>query len=452
MRSISRRLLICLTLLLLVSFGAMILVIEARFRVLAERSLREQLDAQLVGLIAAAESDESGRIVPHLPDPESPFAVPRSGLYAAVMEGGQVLWRSPSAVGSVEDFGPLQPPGTRAFRDMVDARGKPLAALSRGLRWEHAGELTIVVASDLTSYNDTLGKFRRGLAGGFTAVAVLLLVALALLLRWALAPLRRLERQIHAVERGELEQLDGERWPTELTGVVANLNTLLAAERTRIARYRDMLGNLAHSLKTPLSVLRATFAPGGGAGDGNARVVDEQVDRMTAIIEHQLRRAVAGGASGIGQQVVEVLPIAQELRRALLKAHGRKDFAIELAIPAELQFMGDRDDLTEALGNLMDNACKWCRERVRVSGVLRDGVGAGQRLQLAVEDDGPGIAVADRERVLQRGARADEHTPGHGLGLAMVRDMAAQYGGRLALEESPLGGCRVALGLPGRVK
>jgi two-component system sensor histidine kinase PhoQ len=451
MRSISRRLLICLTLLLLLSFGAMIVVIEGRFRVLAERSLREQLDAQLVGLIAAAESDATGRIVPHLPDPESQLAVPRSGLYAAVMEGGQVLWRSPSAVGSVEDFGPSQAPGTRQFRFTVDARGKPLAALSRGLRWEDAGSLTIVVASDLTSYNDTLSKFRRGLAGGFIAVAVLLLAALAVLLRWVLAPLRRLEKQIHAVERGDLEQLDGRRWPTELTGVVTNLNTLLAAERTRISRYRDMLGNLAHSLKTPLSVLRATFAPGGVA-DGNARVVDEQVGRMTAIIEHQLRRAVAGGASGIGQQAIEVLPLAQELRRALLKAHGRKDFAIELAIAPELQFIGDRDDFTEALGNLMDNACKWCRERVRVAGTLRDGVGASLRLQLVIEDDGPGIAVADRERVLQRGARADEHTPGHGLGLAMVRDMAAQYGGRLALEESPLGGCRVELALPGRVK
>jgi signal transduction histidine kinase len=173
---------------------------------------------------------------------------------------------------------------------------------------------------------------------------------------------------------------------------------------------------------------------------------------MNAIVEHQLRRAQTAGAAGVGRQAVEVLTVAQELRRALLKAHGRKDFGIEVLVPAELLFVGDRDDLTEALGNLMDNAAKWCRSQVRVVATLRDETGASQKLQLVVEDDGPGIPVDEREHVLQRGARADEHTPGHGLGLAMVRDMAGLYGGRLVLGDSPLGGCRVELRLPGRVK
>jgi signal transduction histidine kinase len=125
---------------------------------------------------------------------------------------------------------------------------------------------------------------------------------------------------------------------------------------------------------------------------------------------------------------------------------------MEMVVPAELLFVGDRDDLTEALGNLMDNAAKWCRTQVRVVAALRDETGASQKLQLMVEDDGPGIPVGEREHVLKRGARADEHTPGHGLGLAMVRDMAALYGGRLELGDSPLGGCRVELRLPGRLK
>src|SRR5690606_35294405 len=182
---------------------------------------------------------------------------------------------------------------------------------------------------------------------------------------------RRLASQIRAVERGELDQL-GNSWPTELTGVVANLNTLLAAERTRIARYRDTLGNLAHSLKTPLAVLRATFPPGTpGAGQ-----VNEQVERMSAIVEHQLRKAATSGGASVGTHAVPLLPIAQDLRGAMLKAHGRKDFSLEVAVPEALMFVGDRDDLTEALGNLMDNAAKWCRSQVRVTAAFQPLAGA----------------------------------------------------------------------------
>jgi two-component system sensor histidine kinase PhoQ len=258
--------------------------------------------------------------------------------------------------------------------------------------------------------------------------------------------LRRLATQIGAVERGERDRLDGQ-WPTELTGVVANLNTLLVAERTRIARYRDTLGNLAHSLKTPLAVLGATVKP----DQPGAAQVKEQVERMSAIVEHQLRRAATSGGASVGKQAIPLLPIAQDLRSALLKAHGRKDFALEVSIPAGLLFVGDRDDLTEALGNLMDNAAKWCRQQVRVSATFRPLAGASQKLGIVVEDDGPGIAPVDRARVLERGARADEETPGHGLGLAMVRDMAGLYAGRLDLGESQLGGARVELWLPGRL-
>jgi two-component system sensor histidine kinase PhoQ len=452
MRSISRRLLVSLTLLLLLFFGVMAAVLDARFRAVAQRSQRDLLNAQMIALIATAEPNEDGLIVPRLPEREGRLTVTGSGLYAAVSAAGRLSWRSPSAEGSVEDFGPALAPGPPTFRYLTDTRGQRLAAVSRGLQWEDVGELTFTVAEDMTSYNEQLAGFRKGLASGFAVVALLLLAALAVLLRWALTPLRRLAREIRAVERSEREQLD-DRWPSELHGVVANLNTLLQAERTRITRYRDTLGNLAHSLKTPLAVLRASFTRGNpDATEAAIKVVNEQVDRMGAIVEHQLRRAQTSGGVSVGQQAVEVLPIAQDLRRTLLKAHGRKDFAIELAIPPELLFVGDRDDLTEALGNLVDNAAKWCRARVRVEAGLRDDTGAGQKLRLAIEDDGPGIPAGERERVLKRGARADEHTPGHGLGLAMVRDMAGLYGGRLELGDSPLGGCRVELRLPGRLK
>lgn len=447
MRSVSQRLLIFLTLLLLLFFGVMIAVLEARFRNLAERSQRDLLEVQMLALIHSVDIGEDGQVVSDLAESEARLGVPGSGLYAAISAGQYTLWRSPSAAGHVADFGPHLEPGQNAFHTLEGLGGQRLAALSRGRLWEDVGRLTLTVATDMNTYEGELALFRRGLMGGFVVVAALLLLAMAVLLRWALAPLRRLASQIHAVERGERERLD-EKWPAELTGVVANLNTLLTAERMRISRYRDMLGNLAHSLKTPLAVLRASFTP----GSAGASQVNAQVDRMSAIVEHQLRRAATSGGASVGKQAVPLLPIAQDLRSAMLKAHGRKDFALELAVPEGLLFMGDRDDLTEALGNLMDNAAKWCRSQVRVRASFQSAAGASQKLHIIVDDDGPGIAEADRARVIERGARADEQTPGHGLGLAMVREMAVLYGGRIDLGESPLGGARVQLWLPGRLR
>lgn len=450
MRSVSQRLLIGLTLLLLLFFGVMIAVLEARFRATAEAAQRALLEEQMVALIASAELDDDGYILPRLPENEGRLRMPGSGRYAAVSDGGDAFWRSPSSAGKVNEFGPALPEGESQFFQMSTLDGARLAAFSRGISWEleHGDirSLTFTVAIDQSTYEEELRLFRRGLRGGFAGVAALLLLGLAGLARWALAPLRRLATQIGAVEQGERERLSG-NWPSELTGVVANLNTLLTAERNRITRYRDTLGNLAHSLKTPLAVLRAGFPP----GSSGAEQVHEQVARMTAIVEHQLRRAATGGAS-VGQQAVPLLAVVQDLRAALLKAHGRKDFALEVQVPESLQFVGDRDDLTEALGNLMDNAAKWCRERVRVSASLDQQAQPAQRLLILIEDDGPGIAPEDRSRVFERGERADEHMPGHGLGLAMVRDMAGLYAGRLDLSASKLGGARLELRLPGRAR
>jgi two-component system sensor histidine kinase PhoQ len=171
---------------------------------------------------------------------------------------------------------------------------------------------------------------------------------------------------------------------------------------------------------------------------------------MTGIIEHQLKRAAASGGALLGQAPVEVAQVAAELRGALLKVYARKDLSLELAIAPATMFIGDRGDLTELLGNLLDNACKWCRSRVRLTAGSDDSAGPRQRLTLVVEDDGAGISADDRARVLERGVRADQNVPGHGLGLAMVHDTVDLYGGQLSIDSSPLGGARFSLRLPGR--
>ena len=184
--------------------------------------------------------------------------------------------------------------------------------------------------------------------------------------------------------------------------------------------------------------------------DASAATLGGEIDRMKGIIEHQLKRAAATGGALLGAAPVEVAQVAAELRGALLKVYAAKDLALELAVAPGSAFIGDRGDLLEMLGNLLDNACKWCRSRVRLSAAADPQAAARQRLVLTIDDDGPGIPPGDRDRVLGRGVRTDEKVPGHGLGLAMVRDTIELYGGALAIEASDLGGARVTVHLPGR--
>lgn len=447
MHSLSRRLLISVAVPLVIFFGVTIAVFDASFRDLSERSLQALLDAQMVALIAAAEPQPNGSIVATSQNLESRLENPGSGLYAQIRSADRAsLWRSKSTAGTFINFGSELRPGQRRYiHSVID--GTPVAIASRGIAFEDETQdkrnLTFSVATSLAPYEEQLWSFRRRLFGWFCGLTLLLLVTLAGLLRWVLAPVHRLEREIHAVEEGSREAL-GEGYPRELSGVAQNLNTLLIGERKRVARYRDTLGNLAHSLKTPLAVIRSVLS----SSTHDAAVIGAEIDRMSEIVQHQLKRAAASGGALLGQAPVEIAPIVAELRAALLKVYASKDFSMEVAIAPSVQFLGDRSDFTEILGNVLDNACKWCRNRVRVSAHIDSSAPPRQRLKVVIEDDGTGIFARDRQRVLQRGVRADEKVQGHGLGLAMVRDTVDLYGGELAIGASDLGGARVCLRLP----
>lgn len=453
--SLSRRLLTWVSVALAVFLGVSALALDAIFRDLAQRSLRELLDAQMVGLIAAIETDEDGRIRAASTQAESRLQTPGSGLYAGIrVARGAELWRSPSTAGTGIDFGGDATPGQPQFAYLSLPDGERVAIARRGIRWEVGSgspeQLTFAVATSLQSYEQQLARFRTQLGGGLVALSALFLLTLRALLRRVMSPLRRLESEIAAVESGNQQAL-GTGYPRELAGVTANLNALLDGERRRIERYRNTLGNLAHSLKTPLAVLRGAL-PQDASMQQAASVVAREVDRMNGIIEHQLHRAAASGGTLLGQRPVDVEPIAQELRRVLGRVHGAKDLAIEIQLSPGLQFLGERADLTEALGNLLDNACKWCRARVRLGGELEPAADGGRAsLLLVVEDDGPGLPSSLREQGPARGRRADENTPGHGIGLAMVQETADAYGGNLRLGIATLGGARMELRLPGRI-
>jgi two-component system sensor histidine kinase PhoQ len=449
--SVSRQLVIAVAVPLLLSFVLMIAVLDGIFRDSAMRALRQRLDQEVVSLVTAAELTDAGRMDLRLADPESRLSRRRSGQYAAVRTArGQLLWTSPSLAGLPVNFGAAVGKGQVAFFTTTLADGTALGILNRGLEWDYArgesAELVFSVAEDLAEQNASLRHFRRQLIVWFGGLAVLLLAVLGGLLRRVLRPIRRLEQEIAAVESGERAQL-GNGYPRELAGVARSLNALLGSEQRRIRRYRDTLGNLAHSLKTPLAVIRTA-----AAGDAGQRVgINREIDRMAQIVDRQLQRAAMSGGTTLGQPAVPVTPVISELRAAMRKVHAHKDLVIEIDVAPGAGFVGDRGDLLELLGNLIDNACKWCRGSVRVQARLDSVLPPARNLTIRVEDDGPGIAPDLRRRVLDRGVRADERAPGHGLGLAMVADTVALYGGELLISESPvLHGACLDLALPGR--
>jgi two-component system sensor histidine kinase PhoQ len=404
-------------------FGVMMFLLDSGFRAESDRTLHELLDSQMVSLVAAAEPAPGGGYAPPTQDMDPRLTRPRSGLFAQI-RSIKHQWRSPSTAGTTLDFGPLLAQGERSYSYTVVGHDR-VAIESRGLQFEDDAQntrsLTFSVAVSLTPYEEQLWRFRQKMLGSFTGLFLLLLLVLAALLRWVLAPVRRLEREIHEVEEGRSEVL-GDGYPRELSGVATNLNTLLAVMQSTLSK------------ESPAS----------------AQTFGAEIDRMKDIIAHQLKRAAASGGALLGQAPIDVTQVAADLRAALLKVYAGKDLSIELVVERESQFVGDRGDFTELLGNLVDNACKWCRSRVRVTVAIDPQAGSRERLSLAVEDDGPGISEEDRARVLKRGVRTDESVPGHGLGLAMVHDTVDLYGGTLSIDASELGGARFSLRLPGR--
>lgn len=467
MKSLRARLLLALCGLLVLTVASALVAADLRFREVGREARRDVLQALNLALLGVVDEDADGRLRPvaELADPR--LGTPRSGLYLQVQPRGQSpTWRSGSLAGADIRLDLDVPPGQRVLREAAQADGTLLLVFAQGIAWETAAggrrEYVLVAAEDQAPYRAQLSRLRgQFLAGGALMLGVAALVV-ALVAGVLLQPLRRMERQIAEVETGQRAELSGE-WPRELQGVAKNLNALLKAERDRAERYRQTLGNLAHSLKTPLSILRnllenrrpaspvASVAP-----DPLPQEVAVQVNRMQEIVEHQLRRATAGSLAP-GVEWTPVLPVVEEVLGALRKVYAARGLRLQL-----LGMMGespdprvacplDRGDLLELVGNLADNACKFARSAVDVRvGTWTNPGWRRPGLELAVEDDGPGIAPAERERIVGRGVRLDEDVPGQGIGLAVVADLVSLQAGTLSVSESPRGGARFLIRLPGR--
>ena len=450
MSSLSARLLVSVSVLLLVFFGVTIVVLDVAFRATSEQAQQDILDSQLMSLLAAAEPTDDGVLgmPPDLPEPR--FGTIGSGLYAEITGGDSVLiWQSRSALGLELPAGNPPTGGTQEFREAVLADGTPLLTLSLAVQWEFPDgrpqPYVFKVAESLDAFHARIAKFRRQLFGWFGAIAVIMLLSIAVLLRGLLRPLRQIEAEIAAIEEGERPGLSN-RYPSELQGVSRNMNLLIGSERARSDRYRVTLGNLAHSLKTPLAVIRALLAER-EQPEFESRA-NEQIDRMDEIVRYQLRKP----AMTTDSPTLARVDIETELNRlvaGLRKVHHVKSPRIEIDIDHRARLRGDVGDLDELAGNLIDNACKWCKSLVQVRvGIVAASDGHGAGMLMTVADDGPGLPADNAEALLRRGTRLDESTPGHGIGLAIVRDIAHSYGGGITIGRSSLGGAEITVTIP----
>ena len=450
MSSLSARLLVSVSVLLIFFFGVTIVVIDTAFRSAGEQAQKDILDGQLMALLAAAEPSSEGVLVmpPDLHEPR--FGTIDSGLYAQLRDAeGAVVWHSRSALDFDMPGGPTPRSGLRLFQQESIADGTPFLTLTLAVQWEFPdGALrpfVFKIAESLDSFNAQIAQFRRQLFGWFGAVALIMLLSISVLMRRLLRPLRRIENEIVEIEEGDRQSLSGQ-FPTELTGVARNMNLLIDSERARSDRYRVTLDNLAHSLKTPLAAMRALLGEG-RAGEFTERF-DEQIERMDEIVRYQLRKPAASKADKFALTVVPVGREVERLVDGLNKVYHEKKPTIETHISDGMQFRGDSGDFLEIAGNLLDNACKWCKRSVRITIRPNEDEAKSGGMCLVVADDGPGIPADAADALLQRGTRLDESTPGYGIGLAVVKELAESYGGQLHIGTSDLGGAEFRVTIP----
>ncbi len=435
---------------LAVFLGVTGVVLEQSFRHSTQESVRERLMAHMNVLIASVEEDEDGRMMIAYALPETRFFTPRSGLYAVIMKNnGDVIWRSPSMQGLHVDLHTGLARGSHRYELLEGSDGLPLLVFSLGLTWGdsvNSGDgYTFFVIEGLSRHHEQIRQFRTSLWGWLAGVSLVLLVMLALVLRWGLQPLRRVADDLVKIEQGQRADLDGV-YPRELRGLTDNLNALIHSSLEHEERYKASLGDLAHSLKTPLAVLRGGVQQQGNTEEALREMVDEQVERMDQIVQYQLQRASTTGRRAL-MAPLNVPELAIKVIKALDKVYAEKGVKGQLKLEAAVEFHGQEGDLMEVLGNLLDNAYKWCRKTV-VLRVARTGSAGRERMELVIEDDGPGIAENQVDLVLRRGFRADERTSGHGLGLDMVREIVALYEGELSIGRSVLGGALIRVVLP----
>lgn len=435
--SLRRRLLLAslvLTLAALVAAGVSIGFLLHRF-------VRGQIDGRLDErvLALASDLDAAGRLTLRRDRDPPPFDRPRSGWYWQARRGGETL-RSGSLQGrdlAVPDRpgGPREPGRIRP----VDAEGPWGDALvARVLVVPGEPPVTILASAPAAALRRPVVEALWSLTACLGLIGALLAAGAWLQVALGLRPLTRLRDELVAVRAGRAARLSGNQ-PDEVRPLVEEMNALIDQNAASLEAARAHVANLAHGLKTPLATLSLALSSRGETRGELAGLVSA-MDRR---VQHHLRRARSAAVAGPARARAPLAAHVEDLRALMLRLHADKAIAMDVEIPAGLGVACDPQDLDEMLGNVIENACRWCAGAVRVSAAAQR-----QEVRVFVEDDGPGLDPAQIEAVLQRGRRLDESTPGHGFGLPITGELAGLYGGRLDLAHADLGGLRVVLVLP----
>ncbi len=433
--------------------------LDASFGQAARDNLSERLKNYATAYAGGIDftRDRSLYIREQPPDPR--FDVPGSGLYLqVVMPGGHG--------NSLSAEGPILPEvGTRMLRPRQETFEGPLPITQIdgspgevyrygiGLVWGGDGgpeaefPYTIYVLEDSRALGKQLRVFRNAVWFWLGVTGLILLLLQTLVLQWSLRPLKHVINELTRVQRGERERMS-EMHPRELEPLTDSINAFIESERENLERQRNTLADLAHSLKTPIAVLR-TQLDGGADETALREELDVQLQRMNNLVSYQLARAASSGHK-LFSAPVPIEASAEEIVRGLEKVYAAKGVLCEFELEPGVKFYGEAGDLQELLGNLLENAFKWARRRVLLTArPIPCAPGRRAGLELAVDDDGPGIAEDNIAKVLQRGVRGDERVQGHGIGLSIVQDLIRDYRGELQVKRSAeLGGARFEVKLP----
>jgi|TARA_B110000240_G_C13494939_1_gene451265 two-component system sensor histidine kinase PhoQ len=415
--------------------------LEQAFNGSLSQSMLQQLRVQSLSLISEFELDNTGSqaVMPEQLYNDQ-FNMPGSGLYAFIQSEKDVLWQSLSTL-NWQQQPALEAPdtGAEAFvEDFLMQNNYFLYAFTAEFESSLGYQpVTFYILQDKQVFNTEKSKFANTLWNGLGLIALLLLILLLISLNAALLPISRLNKQIRQAESGQLKRID-QRYPPELEKLKSSINNLLDTEQQQRSRYKNSLNDLAHSLKTPLAVLSGT--------EGLPELAKEPINQINLQIQRQLKRAVAGTSSTF-EQAVPIKPVVDKLFNAMDKVYADKHLTLTHDIQHQaLSFNGDITDLMEILGNVLDNACKAAAKQVTLS-VLT----SLNKLQIHIEDDGPGIPKNKRKQLLERGTRLDSYKEGQGIGMAVVADLVSAYQGKLEIKKSDLGGAKLIFIFPIKV-
>ena len=429
-------------------------VLSSLYRHAVERAFDRRLGVYLRTIVAdlAAPEETGGKFPQSLGEPL--FELPLSGWYWQVtrldpgkrdVRSSRSLWDG--GLPHLEDYGIAA--GTDGSREgyVNGPEDQRLRLVERNIDLGDEGHYLVAVAGDAAEITEETRSFDQALMVTFVLLAVVLLLTTMFQVRFGLAPLKRITDSLAAIRAGRAERLAGQ-FPEEIAPLARETNALIDSNKEIVERARTHVGNLAHALKTPLSVMvnEASARP----RDAFAVKVLEQADIMRDQVARHLERARLAARTTVLGSLTEVEPVVTALARTMKKLHQERGIAVEVHADREARFRGERPDLEEMIGNLVDNACKWATSRVAIEVARERPEPAGEPdiVRVTVDDDGRGLSPAERALAAKRGRRLDETKPGSGLGLSIVTELAELYGGELKLGAAPLGGLRVELVLP----